>query len=298
MSSIVLGVFRVTVGLLFDKGRDEAAKDGDVTDQKFRGLIVREIDDIKSKLDGLSRNWKRVSASLRKESSCCMKCLVRRGPGESTARPQLEQLVTAEGMRKLELTDLDEAAVGELCNSKDRFKQARIEATRAFKNEALETSDRILAMQYRVVATILETVDNPEDAKAPCRVCLKELNSLPAVQNNFNVQLKKGIQAVKGLFGKDKRRKIISSVYHVNRVIYDVTLTVRKDVYFWIWPTVDIEEHKLDPLRDERVTDVLCRESKEHCYIPLKFGQEGDEEHKLKNPLGIATNSSGQFLLS
>ena len=82
MSSIVLGVFRVTVGLLFDKGRDEAAKDGDVTDQKFRGLIVREIDDIKSKLDGLSRNWKRVSASLRKESSCCMKCLVRRGPGE------------------------------------------------------------------------------------------------------------------------------------------------------------------------------------------------------------------------
>ena len=116
--------------------------------------------------------------------------------------------MTAEGMRKLELTDLDEAAVGELCNSKDRFKQARIEATRAFKNEALETSDRILAMQYRVVATILETVDNPEDAKAPCRVCLKELNSLPAVQNNFNVQLKKGIQAVKGLFGKDKRRKI------------------------------------------------------------------------------------------
>ena len=41
-----------------DKGRDEAAKklkDGDVTDQQFRGIIVREIDDMKSKLDGLSR---------------------------------------------------------------------------------------------------------------------------------------------------------------------------------------------------------------------------------------------------
>ena len=41
-----------------DKGRDEAAKklkDGDVTDQQFRGIIMREIDDMRSKLDGLSR---------------------------------------------------------------------------------------------------------------------------------------------------------------------------------------------------------------------------------------------------
>jgi len=30
-------------------------------------------------------------------------------------------------------------------------------------------------MQYRVMATILETVDNPEHAIEPCRVCLKEL---------------------------------------------------------------------------------------------------------------------------
>ena len=40
-----------------DKSRDEQAKelkDGDVTDQRFRGIIMREIDDMKSKLDGLS----------------------------------------------------------------------------------------------------------------------------------------------------------------------------------------------------------------------------------------------------
>ena len=58
MSSIATAVFKLTIGLLVDKGRGKAAeklKDGDVTDQKFRGLIVREIDDIKSKLDGLSR---------------------------------------------------------------------------------------------------------------------------------------------------------------------------------------------------------------------------------------------------
>jgi len=56
MSSIVTAVFKATIGLLVNKGRDKAAerlKEGDVTEQKFRSVIVREIDDIKSKLDGL-----------------------------------------------------------------------------------------------------------------------------------------------------------------------------------------------------------------------------------------------------
>ena len=58
MSSIAIAVFKATIGLLVNKGRDKAAeklKDGDVTDETFRGLIVREIDDIKCKLNGLSR---------------------------------------------------------------------------------------------------------------------------------------------------------------------------------------------------------------------------------------------------
>ena len=44
-------MFKATIGLLVNKGRDTVAeklKDGDVTDQKFRGLIVHEINDIKS----------------------------------------------------------------------------------------------------------------------------------------------------------------------------------------------------------------------------------------------------------
>ena len=58
MTSIITAVFKATIGLLVNKGRDAAAerlKEGDVSDQKFRGLIVREIEEIKSKLDGLSR---------------------------------------------------------------------------------------------------------------------------------------------------------------------------------------------------------------------------------------------------
>ena len=300
MSSIVTAVFRVTIGLLVNKGRDKAAeklKDGDITDQNVRGLIIREIDDIKSKLDGLSRKDLLASISFFEEGIELLYEVFDKARSTSergAVKPQAaceEAFSLAEGMKKLELTDMDESAARKLCNAKKRFEQARIEATRAFKNEALETSDRILAMQYRVMATILETVDNPEDALAPCRVCLKELNSLSAVQNSFDVQLKKGIQAVKGLFGKEKRRKIVSSVCRVNRVIYDVTLTIGKDVPFWIWPAVDIEDDKVDPLRDERVCEVLCREGMEHCCVPWSFGQE------LKNAHGIATNSSGQFVV-
>ena len=58
MSLTATTVFKLTVGLLVSKGRDmavEKLKDGDVTDQIFRDLIVHKIDDVKSKLDGSSR---------------------------------------------------------------------------------------------------------------------------------------------------------------------------------------------------------------------------------------------------
>ena len=304
MSSIVTAVFKATIGLLVNKGRDKAAeklKDGDITDQRFRGLIVREIDDIKSKLDGLSRKDLGASISSFKEGIVLLyevfnKARIRSEYGAATAQAACaEALTLAEEMTMLKLTGLDESAKRKLSSAKERFKHAREKASEAFNNEALEISDRILAMQYRVMATILETVDNPEDAVAPCRVCIEELNSLSAVQNSFDVQLKKGIQALKGLVGKDERRKIISSVCHVNRVICDVTQTVGKE-FLWI-SSIDIGEDKVDPLRDGRVAKVLSKQGMEHCLVTWSFGQEGKEEHKLKNPTGIATNSSGQFIV-
>ena len=306
MSSIAIGVFKLTIGLLVNKGRDKAAgklKDGDVTDEKFRGLIVHEIDNIQSKLDGLSKKDLLASISFFEEGIGLLhnvldKTRSRREHGASTTHAGDEECSVAERMRKLEIADLDESAVEALSKAKRRFEDCRRKATEAFANEALEVADRILAMQYRVMATILETVDSPEHAIEPCRVCLKELNSLSAVQNSFKVQLKKGIQALKGWVGKDERRKIISSVCHVNRVIYDVTQTVGKGVHLWVWPAIDIGEDKVDPLRDGRLANVLRKQGMEHCYVtPWSFGQEGEEEHKLKDPRGIATNSSGQFIV-
>ena len=308
MPSIIIALFKLAIGLLVNKGRDKAAeklKDGDVTDEKFRGLIVREIDDIKSKLDGLSRRDLGASISFFEEGIGLLyhdnvldKARSRSEHGAATTNAGDEAAYSlVDQMGQLGIADLEKSDLEALSKAKKRFEDSRKDATRAFKNEALETSDRILAMQYCVMATILETVDNPKHAIEPCRVCLKELNSLPAVQNSFSVHVKKGFQALKGLVGKDERRKIISSVCHVNRVIYDVMQTVGKDVSFWMWPVVDIGEDKVDPLRDRRVAQVLHKQGMEHCHVPWLFGQEGEEEHKLKNASGIATNSSGQFIV-
>ena len=70
MSSLITAAFKATIGLLVNKGRDKLAEKlnkGDVTDQKFRGLIVREIDEIKPKLDGLARKDLKTSISHFKE---------------------------------------------------------------------------------------------------------------------------------------------------------------------------------------------------------------------------------------
>ena len=307
MSSIATVVFKVTIGLLVDKGRDKAAeklKDGDVTDQIFRGLIVREIDDIKSKLDGLSRKDLLASISFFEEGIELLYDLFDKGHtarstsehGAITQSACEEALSLAKEMRKLELNGLDESATRALSDAKERFKDARREATRAFANKALETADRILAMQYRVMATILEKLDNPMDAVAPCRKCIEDLHRLPAVQEYFNVELTKGLRA---RFGKDERRKIIADVCHVNFVIYSTTLMVSpSNKELSNWPCVIMGEDKVDPLRDERVAKVMRRQGMEHCCVtPWSFGQEGEEDHKLKHTCEIAVNSSGHFIV-
>ena len=305
MSSIITTLFKATLGLLVNKGRDKAAeilKDGDVTDQRFHSLIVREIDDIKSKLDALSKKDLEASISFFEEGIALLYEVFdivksRNECGAATAQAACDEAFSlVEGITRLELTGLDESATRKLSTAKKRFEDARREATRAFKNEGLKTSDRILAMKYRVMATILETVDNPADAVAPCGVCVKELNSLSAVQNSFDVQLKTGIQKVRGLFGKEERREIIYNVCHVNRVIFDIALALGRVDFS---PSVDIGENKVIPLCDARVKDVLLSHGKEYCCVPPRsFGQEGKEEHKLKEPWGIATNSSGQFIVT
>ena len=314
MSAIITVVFKATIGWLVDKGRDEAAKklkDGDVTDQQFRGIIMREIDDMKSKLDGLSRKDLLASIGFFREGIELLYEVFeekrsRSEYGADTAQAASAEAVSlTEGMRDLELT---ESATRQLKNAKERFKSARKMATIAFSTEALSTTDRILAMQYRVMATVLETIDHPADAVTPCNACIEELNGLPVVQRSFQEQLRTGIMAVKSLFNKEERRKVISGVCLVNRVAYDVTQTVHVEKPFTNepfakeilppFPMIDTGKEKVDPLRDRRVRKILCKQGMENCSVLWILGHDGEKKHRLNNPLGIATNSSGQYIVA
>ena len=310
MSAIVTTVFKATIGLLVRKGRAAAAeklKEGDVVDQKFRRLILREIDDVKSKLDGLARKDLLSGFSSFAEGIEYLYEVFDR----SKARVEYEEDVFAaqaaadkagrqtrfltRQMSSLDETDLlDDSVRKELEIAKKRFEYAREKARDAFANEALDLCDRILAMQYRVMATILQSCDSPQDALPACRVCIEELHSLATVKECFDVQLNKGFWA---RFSKDERRKVISAVCHLNRVIYDVTLMVGFGVKEW--PHVDTGKEKIDPIRDERLTKLLRKQGMEHCFVkPWSFGQNGEKEHRLRSPVGIATNTREHFIVA
>ena len=328
MSSIVTSLFNATIGWLVNKGRDvtaERLKEGDVADQKIRDLIVREVEDIKLKLDGLSRKdllaaVDSFKTGIRyffeafdvKPSSQANVGVTDENLSEHDLEEAMKAVSVAAEMRKLEEIDFNKTVKNNFFQAKKRFEMAREKATEASNNEALKIFDRITAIRYRVMATVLESVVETvgttgdmspsslkialKNALPECEECLQKLQTLPAVQDNFKVELDKAVLNVRGRYGKDDRRKIISTVCQVNRAIYNATRAVGRDAF--VWPLVDTGEDKIDPLRDGRISKVLHKVNMEHCSLLWSFGQEGEEEHKLKDPRGIATNHRGQFLIA
>ena len=298
MSSLVTAVFKATIGLLVSTGRDilaEKLNEGDVTDQRVGRLIVREISEISSKLHGLAKSPLLTSISLFREGIELL-YEVFKGTRPSSEHHAITAVATAcakqfdiaKEIRNLELSSLDEPSTRKLDRAKRRFEEARLQAVIAFQNEALALPDRLLAMKYRLMATILETVDHPSDALVACRVCLDELHKVQAVKECFNVALGEGLRA---RINRDERRQIIFSVCHSNRVIYDV-MSVLGSVKMWTLPEVETEREKVDPLRNERVVKALTKQNEKHCCLLWSFGQEGEEKHMLKCPWGIATNTN------
>ena len=334
MSAIISAVLKATIGLIVDKGRDVAAermKEGDVTDQKFRSLIVHDLKEIHYKLDTLSQKDLKAAVDffetglgyLYRAFDAMHSANVTLGTAKVSERNEEEDfkeitlpsdtdpektIVLADGIRNMQLTELDETTKSLLSDAQENFRLAVEYTTQACNNEALSTFDRITAIRYRVMAAMLksaaETVRTAGDLKSTlqktlpqCEQCLKKLNSLPAVQNSFKVELSKGLLNIRGQFGKDERMQIISTVCQVNRTIYDATRTVGKDVHVLVWPYVDIGEDKVDPLRDVRVLQVLEKSEKvdmEHyCITPgWSFQYYGFIES------GLATNTLGQFLIT
>ena len=237
MSEVVTGVVKLTFGFLAKKIRSgiaERLKDGDVTYEECRRLIVRELDDIKSKLDGLARKDLLSSLCFLQEGINGLYQSLLKLDSDSTTTESTTQAALVETASSRD-TGL-ESAVNEaivLINaitslkirSNDRFKSAiesfklaREKATEAFCNEALSIEDRIQASQIRMMARILEKLEDPDASVSDCLQYLKQLHDIGATQEIFSVLIVGGI---KSRFNKTKRLNNASSVHLMNQILFE-----------------------------------------------------------------------------
>ena len=334
MSAIITAVCKATIGLIVDKVIDAAAekmKEGDVTDQKLRSLILGDLRKIHNKLNALSQKDLKAAVDFVETG---LKCLNHAVDIMNSANVSLEAakvserneddeckeitlpsdtepekaIVLADGIRNMQLNELDETTKSLLSKAKKNFELAVEYTTHAFNNDELSTFDRITAIRFRVMAAMLQsasvTARTTGDLKSTlqkalpdCEQCLTKLNSLPAVRNSFKSELDTGFLNIKGRFSKDERMQIISTVCQVNRTVYDAIQTAGKaiDVHVLKWPYVDIGEDQVDPLRDVRVLQLLEKSGKvdmgRFCSTP---GWSFDVRADVGN---FATNTLGQFLI-
>lgn len=178
--------------------------------------------------------------------------------------------------------------------ARGRFRDAGRQATKAFGNIELEIPDRLLALELRVVATLLEFLDEPKAALGLCKLALVELHDVSTVQKSFDAVLKDGFRA---RFRKKERIKVIATVCKVNRMIYDFA-NISFPMEIVMLPCIDVGTEKLDPIRDRRIAQLLKEHGIEDCCVQWSFGQKGADNHKLNCALSIATDIDGNFLIA
>ena len=256
-----MGILSSTVSLLWNKARDSTAaklKDGDITDAKIREIVVRELNDIKSKLDGLSRKDLLSSYSFLKEGvdllnvSLSKSKFVQKADANETQDVHGESGILNEALKLYRaIGKLKIASGGQFECAKERFKDARRTATHAFCNEALSIQDTLMAAKLRIVATILECLESPETAIVACLSFLKELHSLKAITEMFSVYLSTG---VKSRLSKSERAENVKSVMLINDVLFQFTFQFSSNLTDRIvWPgEIKLNDHSFNPIRGWR----------------------------------------------
>ena len=267
MSDIVSGVLKFTFGILANKirgGIAERLKDGDVTDEECRRLMVRELDDIKTKLDGLARKdllsslcflqeginglyqsllHNQLASDSNTTESTGQAALVEtassRDTGLESAINEAVVLINAITSLKIRSNDRFKSAI-------ESFKLAREKATEAFCNEALSIEDRIQASQIRMMARILEKLEDPDASVSDCLQYLKQLHDIGAIQKIFSVLIDGGIES---LFNETKRLDNASSVHLMNQILFDFARKFTKlPAGLFDWPMILFGKKSYHPL--------------------------------------------------
>ena len=269
MSAIVSGVLKLTFGFMAQKVRSNIAtrlKDGDVTNEECWRLIVRELDDIKSKLDGLARKdllsslcflqegINRLFQSLLQSDSNENKAESTELVPSTTAKDSLSRDTTLNSPINDAVALINATTSLKVC-SNDRyksamesFKLAREKATEAFCNEALRKEDRIQASQIRMMARIMESLEDPDASVSDCLGYLRQLHDMGGTRQTFSVLIGGGI---KSRFKKTKRLNNASAVQDMNLILFEFAKKFTKlpllELIFH-WPTISFGDEPYHPL--------------------------------------------------
>ena len=284
MTSIVNGIINSTVGLLCSKLRDYAADkldEGDLSDEKCKQIVARELDDIKSKIDGLSRKDLLASLSFFKEgvTRLYISLEVSQEPCEKhgTENAGIKDESTAEGenmeaeelpakladrdflKNAFELSEMIEkltiASEDRYKLAKESFRDARRLATEAFNNVGLSVAERLLAGKLRITSRILEGLEDLEAAVRESLLYLKELQDLPAVQAMISVALNAGngiASRLRARFNQTERDANIQSIQMLNNLLLDLAIkftTTKMGILNW--PTIKAEQAIYHPLLND-----------------------------------------------
>ena len=262
MSLIVTSIVKATVGLLWNKVLDATTENLRVsgnTNAIIRELVLRELEDLRKKLDGLSRKDLLSSYSFLQEgiqllNGCLEKfeqeAVLNEGNdnrGETSKMPSggesrilNEALELSQAMGKLQIVSYEFEA------AKKRFEDARKEATRAFCNEALNIQDRIFAAKLRIVAEILEYLNTPDTVATSCLVFLEKIHALSAVRQAFSGYLSRGINFFQY---RTVRAENVKSVMMINHVLYQfLSKFSSKYCSPLAWPTIQLSDRSFNPI--------------------------------------------------
>ncbi len=310
MSEVVTGVVKLTFGFLANKIRSKIAerlKDGDVTNEECRHLIVSELDDIKSKLDGLARKdllsslcflqegINRLYQSLLQldsnentaesnEQATLVEAASSRDTGPNSPINDVIALVNAITSLKIRSNQRSKSAI-------ESLKLARENATKAFCNEALSIEDRIRASQIRMMARILENLEDPDASVSDCLQYLKQLHDVGAIQEIFSVLINGGI---KSSFHKKKRLNNVSSVQVMNQTLFEFATKFTKSSLLGClsqWPLISLGEESYHPVFGE---DRHVGKLKESGLQVISLRPVFTLDRKVIDPFFSILNSKGE----
>jgi hypothetical protein len=313
MSEVVTGVVKLTFGFLANKIRSgiaERLKDGDVTDEECRRLIVRELDDIKRNLDGLARKDLLSSLCFLQDGvNRLYQSLLQVDSNENTAEsPEQATLVEAASFRDTspdspmnEVIAVINAITSLKIRSKERFKSAiksfelsGEKATEAFCNEALSIEDRIQASQIRMMARILENLEDPEASASDCLQYLKQLHDIGAIREIFSVLINGGM---KSRFNKTKLLNNASSVQVMNQILFEFIKKFAKSsllTSIFAWPTILLGEKTYHPVLGE---DRLIEKLKGTGMQVMSLGTDFTFDDEICSGYHSVVNSKGNIVV-